>query len=1186
MNRTTTHLDSLEARNERLSLTLQSSNQLAFDWLIEEDQLQFTSGIPCNFSDVPLAAITTTAELRRILHQDDWLLMREPILAALKNTGKLPGTFQHLPMRLADASLGWRWVEMSGTVVQRDAAGRAIRAVGMLTDISARKQAERQAIRLGNLYVALRRTNHAILRMQQPEMLFEEICRIAVKHGEFHLASIRQFNPATRLLEQVASYGSDSSAFQALEVSVDSDQESGQGPSGTAFRENRPQICNDLFGLRFSQIWKNVARELGLNSFASFPFCREGRPVGVLVLYSVEKNFFDHALIGLLQEMTQEISFALDNFEQQIRRTAMELALAESEKRKDAIFRASLDCIVSFDDTGNLIDFNPAAERTFGYQRDAIIGQPLADLLIAPESRERQKQGIAQFLATGGSPLVNRRAELRAMRADGTLFPIEIAVAPIQLADKRIFTAYIRDITELKESQATLQESEARYRQIVRLSPEAMYIHFKGRFSIVSDALVRLFGASDASVLLGKEVLPFLHPDYRKLAAFHVRQLKLDAARPMVFNDTVWLRLDGTPFNAELSASKFLYMGKPAIQVVVRDITARKRAEELQLAQNSILHMIASGAVLANILATLGKFIEARSEQWLCAVQILNTEGTLLRTAAAPSLPAGYQELIATMPIASSGCAFGTAVSRRQPVSTVSANDDPLWATQSGAMTAHGLRAGFLRPILGRNNKTLGVLSLYHREPRAPGAVELQLIEIAAHLAGIAIENKEADDRIRFLAHYDEMTALPNRVLFNQILNHAMKNALRHARKLAVLFVDLDRFKNINDTLGHDAGDLALQEFARRMRICLREADTLARMGGDEFFILIEDLEEGEYAAAVAQKILDQAAIPFAICGQECHLTGSIGIAIYPDDGTDAQSLLKNADIAMYRAKDDGKNTYHFYSASNNAHSLERLTLESQLRRAIDNDELVLHYQPKVALASGRITGAEALVRWQHPELGLLPPNRFIPLAEETQLIIPLSKRIMEIACCDALTINAAAPYPLRIAVNLSARQFDDPEFIPGVQSLLADTGLPPHLLQFEITESMVMQDPEHAVQIMDQLLGLGIHLDIDDFGTGYSSLANLKRFPVDNLKIDRSFVQDIPNDPSDTAITKAIIAMAHSMEIRVIAEGVETREQMEALRRFGCDEFQGYHFSRPIPMEAFLTLQKNHLEQDKQGVS
>jgi diguanylate cyclase (GGDEF)-like protein/PAS domain S-box-containing protein len=764
-----------------------------------------------------------------------------------------------------------------------------------------------------------------------------------------------------------------------------------------------------------------------------------------------------------------------------------------------------------------------------------------------------------------------------ARHAGGMTFPIEIAVAPIPVGDRHMFSAYIRDISELKQSQAILRDSEARYRQIIELSPDAIFVHRKNRFLLVNEACVKLLGVESADDLLGKDVLPFVHPDYQEMVMARARALPMGLTNQSTFNDEIWMRADGTEFHAEIAATKFYYLGVPAIQNVMRDITSRKVSEQLQLAQNRILGMVASGLPLQDILLTLSRFVETHSRQGLCAIQIMDADSMLLHPPIAAGLPEDFIAAIGSVHVSAGDGCFSAAVRRRQRVTSVDMAKDPLWAHWRDTAVRHGLQSCTSWPILGKQKKILGALSLYYRETHAPDAQELELADIAASLAGIAIENKQSEDRIRFLAHYDELTSLPNRSLFNQLLNHAMKSAQRHQSKLAVLFVDLDRFKNINDTLGHDAGDVALREFSKRVRAGMRASDTVARMGGDEFYVLIEELADGSYAATVAQKILHEASQPFFIHGQECHLSASIGIAIYPDDGMDARSLLKNADIAMYRAKADGKNAFHFYAPDKNIHTLERLTLESQMRRAIDNGEFTLHYQPKVELATGRITGVEALVRWQHPEHGLLPPARFIPLAEETRLIIPLSMEILRLACRDALTMNAHSPVPVQIAVNLSPRQLDDSGFIDNVQSLLAETALPPHLLQLEITESMVMQNPEQAVVVINALRAIGIRFDIDDFGTGYSSLANLKRFPVYSLKIDQSFVKDIPTGPNDTAITKAIIAMGHSMNMRVVAEGVETIEQMKALRAFGCDEFQGYYFSRPLPLTAFLQLQKSH---------
>ncbi|MFP5340622.1 MAG: EAL domain-containing protein, partial [Gammaproteobacteria bacterium] len=422
-----------------------------------------------------------------------------------------------------------------------------------------------------------------------------------------------------------------------------------------------------------------------------------------------------------------------------------------------------------------------------------------------------------------------------------------------------------------------------------------------------------------------------------------------------------------------------------------------------------------------------------------------------------------------------------------------------------------------------------------------------------------------AEERIQYLAYHDGLTDLPNRAMFSRILGHAIEHARRYDRKLAVLFIDLDRFKNINDTFGHEAGDTLLQETGRRLKGCVRNSDTVARLGGDEFVVLLDELREAAEAGVVANKILSSIIRPFQMFGQEFRVTASIGVSAYPGDGQDEQSLMKNADIAMYQAKAEGKNTHQFYSESMNAHSYQRLTLESNLRRAMELEEFRVHYQPKVDLRSGTVTGMEALLRWEHPDFGMVPPVQFIPIAEETGLIVQLGRWILREACRQNVRWQQQGLPALCVAVNLSPRQFADSGLLADIGSVLAETGMDPRYLELEITESMVMINVEKALDILTGLKGMGVRLAIDDFGTGYSSLSNLKRFPLDTIKIDRSFIRDIPGDPEDMAITQAIIGLGRTLKLTVIAEGVETQEQAGFLRQHDCDEFQGYLFSKPV---------------------
>jgi diguanylate cyclase (GGDEF)-like protein len=427
--------------------------------------------------------------------------------------------------------------------------------------------------------------------------------------------------------------------------------------------------------------------------------------------------------------------------------------------------------------------------------------------------------------------------------------------------------------------------------------------------------------------------------------------------------------------------------------------------------------------------------------------------------------------------------------------------------------------------------------------------------------------------RVEYLAYHDGLTALPNRSLFNKLLSQAISQAQRYHRQLVVAFIDLDRFKQINDTLGHEAGDELLKEVANRLKACLRDSDTVARLGGDEFVVLLTELGEETYAAMVAQKIITVIAKPFVLLGQEFRVTASIGISIYPKDGPDEQTLTKNADIAMYQAKEDGKNNFQFYSEKLNANSLERLTLESGLRHALERGEFQLNYQAKRDIANGQITGMEALLRWQHPDLGMVAPMQFIPVAEETGLIMPIGKWVLQTACLQNVAWQKQGLPRLKIAVNLSARQFADEHLLRDVASILKSTGMQASLLELEIHESLLIQNIEKTLKILTDLKTMGVKIAIDDFGAGFSSLSSLQRFPLDTIKIDRSFIRDIATRGEDGNLTEAIIAMGKSLSLTVVAQGVETKEQADFLREHRCDEFQGFYFNKPVSAQQFTEL-------------
>jgi len=483
------------------------------------------------------------------------------------------------------------------------------------------------------------------------------------------------------------------------------------------------------------------------------------------------------------------------------------------------------------------------------------------------------------------------------------------------------------------------------------------------------------------------------------------------------------------------------------------------------------------------------------------------------------------------------------------------------------------------------------VLGLAEAEQLAPAARRARVYVARAGLASVALalilallgrlswqlqqertramqERVQHAQRVEHLAYHDSLTGLPNRAFFSRLLDQEMQQARRYEHHLALLFLDLDRFKAINDSLGHEAGDELLQEIARRLRAVVRDSDIIARLGGDEFVLLLPEIAEGKQVAPVAEKILEAVSRPFVLAQQEFRITVSIGIALFPDDGEDEQTLTKHADIAMYHAKAQGKNDFKFYSERLNADTLERLALESSLRGALDKGELRLFYQGKHEMHSGRVTGTEALLRWEHPELGLISPMKFIPLAEENGLIVPIGRWVLNEACRQNVAWQNEGLPAMVMAVNFSARQFLHDGLIQDIKRALEASGMVPELLEIEITESMIMRDMTRTLEILAELKQMGIRVAIDDFGTGYSALAKLKSFPLDTIKIDGSFIHDLARSSSGRGLTEAIIAMGKNLSLTVVAEGVESFEQAQFLRTHGCDEFQGFYMNEPAPAE------------------
>lgn len=739
---------------------------------------------------------------------------------------------------------------------------------------------------------------------------------------------------------------------------------------------------------------------------------------------------------------------------------------ADEQRQRDLRYQrtleSALDCIVSTDHLGRIIEFNPMAERVFGYARPDVLGRKLSEVLVPAPLRRRHEMSMNRLLSGDQRSMLNRRIETIAVRADGSTIPVELMMQRLTDTEPPIFTGFLRDISQRKEAEARILRLNRLYRTLSHTS--ALILRAGDRTALFS-GICRI----------AKEQGGFLMP---------------------------WVGL----IDAE--------------------------SDSLRLEEH-------------------------------CEDE----------SARVPDFPAGGRAREGPGPIA-------TAIRESRIVivnDAVNPVHDSVWREWN---ERHGIRSLAVMPLRMRGS-VIGVFVLKSATPRFfddedIGALLREMAdEISYALDRLDLEEKhrDAQSRLSHLAHYDQLTGLPNRGLFCERLLHGIAQAARNAWKLGVVFVDLDRFKTVNDTIGHTAGDELLRQVAARLVECVRGEDTVSRLSGDEFAVVLAHLADVDDAGLVAAKVLRQLERPFRVESVDIVVTASIGITLYPEDGENPDILMRNADVALYNAKARGRNNSQFYTGEMNARALAKLQLESRLRGALARNEFVLHYQPKVDVESGSICGFEALLRWQPPGEALVPPGEFIPLLEETGLITPVGEWVVQAATEQAARWRDAGLKAVPIAINLSARQLRHAGFSVAVANALRDRALEARLIEVEVTESSLMDNPEEARKALLELKTLGVTLAIDDFGTGYSSLAYLKRFPFDTLKIDRSFVRDINTDPEDATIARTIIALAHSLALTVVAEGVETEEQLEFLVANRCDQAQGFLFSKPVPADAATAL-------------
>jgi diguanylate cyclase (GGDEF)-like protein/PAS domain S-box-containing protein len=805
-----------------------------------------------------------------------------------------------------------------------------------------------------------------------------------------------------------------------------------------------------------------------------------------------------------------------------------------------AIIETSPVAIYATDPEGIITLWNPAAERTFGFTREQAIGRRAP--FVPPESSE--EAGKLRERVLGGETLTN--LELERVRADGTPIVINGSAAPLRDDADRITGLLVMciDVTEAKRMEKALKEQLHFTRALIDAIPSPVYFKdARGRYKVYNRSWDELFGGGRDWI--GLTVFDMFE---RPLAEFHDQR-----DRPLL----------------EKPASTRYEVVVPTASGVEREMLYNKVSFVDQ--QGRVAGLIGSITDVTDYKETQRALeaSEARfrvlTESGLDLISVVREDGTFT-----------YQS-----PVLRTLLGYEPAEMIGRSIFGILHRDD----------LAH-VRAAFRRILETVHTREPIEFRVRHRDGqwRTFESLGTNCID-DPHIQGVVFNSRDVTDRkaiqsrIQHLAYHDNLTGLPNRSLLQDRLAHCIARAERSSRKVAVLFIDLDNFKNINDTLGHDVGDELLRQVARRLTTCVRSSDTIARQGGDEFIVLLDSLEDGRGASVVAQNILNSLRAAFDLGGTAQHVSGSVGIALYPEDGRDAQTLMRNADTAMFHGKGIGKNTYQYFTAQMNVAVKRRMTLESALRRAVLQKDFMLHYQPQIDLETGEISGVEALVRWKTEDSGIVMPADFIPLAEETGLINEIGEWVLREGCRQNREWQDRGLAPRRVAVNLSARQFMDKGFLDTLTRVLEETGLDPAWLELEITESQIMRQTEGMILLLTRLSGMGVHLAVDDFGTGYSSLSYLKRLPIQKLKIDQSFVRDITVDPNDAAIVVAIIQMARSLELETIAEGVETAGQLALLRSKGCRAGQGYYFSEPLSADNLYPLLRQNNVYARAGV-
>jgi diguanylate cyclase (GGDEF)-like protein len=979
-------------------------------------------------------------------------------------------------------------------------------ALGNFERETARKNGERATRRLNQMFGVISGTNEAILRAKTEHELYQLVCDAAVHTGKSFATVVLLAEPGSMWLKPVAATGQAIHIITQTKFSWDPGNPYGQGISGEAFRTQKACINPDIAAR--SGAWKEAQRISGAVACVALPLIKMGKSVGVLMFFVGRSWATDEGIVALAARVAENVSFALDNFER-----AAEKVRADDRQQRLARMYAALSAT------------NEAIMR-------AKCRAGLYELVCEAAAKGGRFNSVSILLPRSGSDRLDVIASAGPTAANARRLNVSTSEAYPE-GRGLCGTAFRTQRSSLSNDFPADPRGQA-FQQVI-----------KSDGAQSGAAFPLLVGGETAGVML------FISSEKNTFTPEFAELLQRLA-------DNVSFALENFARADEKARTE---EQKERLSRMFAALSATNEAIMRAKSRAQLYELVCEAAAKGGRFTSTNILLVQPDSEFFESV-----------AAAGPTAASSRAVRVSTDEARPEGRGLaGTAFRSRK---ACIANDYlASRTTQAFHSQANkdGAKSAAAFPLLVRE-RVVGVMLFISLEKDTFTAEFSELLQRLADNISFALEafdradeKSRADERIEYLASHDSLTHLPNREMFNGLLRQTIDAAGRYGRKFAVLFIDLDRFKVINDSLGHEAGDMLLVEIADRLRKALRSSDIVARLGGDEFVVVLEEATERLDVERIASHLLVTLSQPLELSGHECHTTASIGIAMYPQDGVDAQMLTKNADMAMYLAKEDGKNGYRFFTKEIRNQSIERLTLESALRRALERDQFSLHYQPKIDMGSGQITGVEALLRWNHPELGLVSPLQFIPLAEETGLIVPIGRWVLKQACAQNMAWQRRGLRPVSMAVNLSPRQFADDRLLHDIDDALVASGMSPVLLQLEVTESMVMRNVARAIKVLNAIQSRGIRLAIDDFGTGYSSMSLMKQFPIDTIKIDRSFVRDLPNDSEDQAIAQAIISMGKALGMTVVAEGVETADQQAFLRNHACDEMQGYLFSKPL---------------------